>query len=250
MSEPGSVPKRATILLPDITCHEFKNWLEAYCYLLRPRYHSERGIEFVPVEADVSDGWDNIDVGGALPSWYYLIHVQVYRFDRNAACPSPGDEYFDQLRLIEFTIAPLSHDHERAGSEVTSWTTREATPLTEFFQALMDGIVGQWPPAEGQLRRQGVGSTIPNVAVKDLPPWFPKKPKTVKRWRDVYDHWTRIAEETREEYLDGYTAKPEPTYEEFRQRLASEGAKVYGDDSLRKILSAGSDGLLGASKEG
>jgi hypothetical protein len=73
---------------------------------------------------------------------------------------------------------------------------------------------------------------------------LPKKPATLAKWKTAYSVMVEMDREYAEAYTDGDTDEPNPTYEEYRERLRTKHGLKYSDKRLRHIKKVGKDGKL------
>ncbi len=133
------------------------------------------------------------------------------------------------IELVEKDWKLLS-DQIKAGKkfkadkkEARKKTHQEAAE--EFFEMLEQNRIGEHDRSE-------------------KPGWFPKKPKTIVKWKQEYAIFEQLREEYKYQYAEGNTDNPEPNIEDFIEAIANNKGKKYSKRHIRDVIKAGDNGWL------
>jgi len=131
-----------------------------------------------------------------------------------------------------------------------------------YFEELLKDISLCWPESREAIKAEidrltsrqvqtepptpaGDDTDDEEVEAPSMPDWMPKKAKTLKRWKEMYPLWLEMKQEYRgrwDEWED--TDTPEPSLNDFRDRIISSLGWKYSTRRLRDVIEAGRLGYL------
>jgi len=152
---------------------------------------------------------------------------------------------------IRFKIVPFARDQTKVTAECNN------PAVMGYFKELLKEIAWLFPKSReaieakiGRLTSQQAQTEPPSPTADgmgdeeaealSLPDWLPKKAETRKKWKKMYSSWLEMKKEYRERRDEwGDTDDPEPSLNDFRDRIISDLGWKYSTRWLQEIVKAG-----------